>query len=101
GRSQVGVALLENFIQTDAAINPGNSGGALVTAAGDLIGINTAVLSHEQGIEGIGFAIPVNLVRGVAAEIESKGRVMRGWSGMWVRGLSPDTIDGRGQPVHG
>jgi len=101
GRSQVGVALLENFIQTDAAINPGNSGGALVTAAGDLVGINTAVLSHEQGIEGIGFAIPVNLVRGVAAEIESKGRVTRGWSGLVVRGLPPDTVDGRGQPVHG
>jgi S1-C subfamily serine protease len=101
GRSQVGVALLENFIQTDAAINPGNSGGALVTADGELVGINTAVLSHEQGIEGIGFAIPVNLVRGVAAEIESKGRVMRGWSGLWLRGLPPGTVDGRGQPVHG
>ncbi|HXQ63624.1 MAG TPA: trypsin-like peptidase domain-containing protein [Steroidobacteraceae bacterium] len=101
GRSQVGVALLENFIQTDAAINPGNSGGALVTAAGELVGINTAVLSHEQGIEGIGFAIPVNLVRGVAAEIETKGRVTRGWSGLAVRGLPPGTIDGRGQPVHG
>jgi S1-C subfamily serine protease len=101
GRSQLGLALLENFIQTDAAINPGNSGGALITANGELIGINTAVLSREQGIEGIGFAIPVNLVRGVAAEIEAKGRVMRGWSGIGVRGLPTELTDNSGQPVHG
>jgi serine protease DegS len=101
GRSQLGLALLENFIQTDAAINPGNSGGALVTAAGELVGINTAILSHQQGIEGIGFAIPVNLVRGVAAEIEAKGHVVRGWCGVGVQGLPPDVTDQRGQPVHG
>ena len=101
GRSQLGLALLENFIQTDAAINPGNSGGALVTAAGELVGINTAVLSHEQGVEGIGFAIPVNLVRGVAAEIEAKGRVTRGWSGLAVRGLPAAAVDQNGEPVHG
>jgi serine protease DegS len=101
GRSQVGVALLENFIQTDAAINPGNSGGALVTSTGELIGINTAVLSRENGIEGIGFAIPVNLVRGVAAEIESKGRVLRGWSGLGVEGLPDGVVDEQNRPVHG
>jgi serine protease DegS len=101
GRSQLGLALLENFIQTDAAINPGNSGGALVNAAGELVGINTAILSHQEGIEGIGFAIPVNLVRGVAAEIETKGRVARGWSGVGVRGLPPDLTDERGRAVHG
>ncbi len=101
GRSQVGVALIENFIQTDAAINPGNSGGALVTTDGELVGINTAVLSREQGVEGIGFAIPVNLVRGVAAEIESKGHVTRGWSGLLVRSLPPAAVDERGEPVHG
>jgi serine protease DegS len=99
GRSQLGLALLENFIQTDAAINPGNSGGALVSARGELVGINTAILSRERGIEGIGFAIPVNLVRGVAAEIEAKGRVMRGWSGLAVQELN--TTDGRGEPFHG
>ncbi len=101
GRSQVGVALLENFIQTDAAINPGNSGGALVTTDGELVGINTAVLSRETGVEGIGFAIPVNLVRGVAAEIESKGRVTRGWAGVEVRSLPANAVDAQGQPVHG
>ncbi len=101
GRSQVGVALLENFIQTDAAINPGNSGGALVTTDGRLVGINTAVLSREQGVEGIGFAIPVNLVRGVATEIELRGRVTRGWSGLVVRSLPAAAVDSRGEPVHG
>jgi serine protease DegS len=101
GRSQLGLALLVNFIQTDAAINPGNSGGALVNAAGELVGINTAILSHEQGIEGIGFSIPVNLVRGVAAEIEAKGRVVRGWSGLVVNGLPPGAIDEKGRPVTG
>ena len=101
GRSQLGVALLENFIQTDAAINPGNSGGALVSAAGELVGINTAVLNRAEGIEGIGFAIPVNLVRGVAGEIETKGRVLRGWSGVGLRGLPPSATDERGRPVQG
>ena len=97
GRSALGLAMLENFIQTDAAINPGNSGGALVTASGELIGINTAILSHEQGVEGIGFAIPVNLVRGVAQEIEAKGRVVRGWSGLGLNELT----DAAGNPVQG
>ena len=101
GRSQLGLALLENFIQTDAAINPGNSGGALVNSAGELIGINTAILSHEQGIEGIGFAIPVNLVRGVASEIEAKGRVVRGWCGIGVADLPPGLSDEHGQAVQG
>ena len=101
GRSQLGLALFENFIQTDAAINQGNSGGALVTAAGELVGINTAVLSREVGIEGIGFAIPVNLVRGVADEIEKKGRVVRGWSGLGLQNLPPDVVDDRGRPVAG
>jgi serine protease DegS len=85
GRSQLGVATFENFIQTDAAINEGNSGGALVNTAGDLIGINTAVIAKNMdttGVEGIGFAIPVNLVRGVMAEILAKGRVVRGWIGI-------------------
>ena len=66
GRGQLGIVAFENFIQTDAAINLGNSGGALIDAYGDLVGINTAVLNRAYGgPEGIGFAIPVNLVRGV------------------------------------
>ncbi|MCP5338790.1 MAG: trypsin-like peptidase domain-containing protein [Sinobacteraceae bacterium] len=82
GRGQLGVATFENFIQTDAPINVGNSGGALINAAGELVGINTAVIGKNLGVEGIGFAIPVNLVRGVLTEIISTGRVVRGWIGV-------------------
>jgi serine protease DegS len=82
GRAQLGVATYENFIQTDAPINVGNSGGALINTNGELIGINTAVLAKNLGVEGIGFAIPVNLVRGVMTEILTKGRVVRGWIGI-------------------
>jgi len=83
GRAQLGVAQFENFIQTDAAINEGNSGGALVNVRGELIGINTAVLGKNRGAEGLGVAIPVDLVRGVMREILDKGRVVRGWIGLW------------------
>jgi serine protease DegS len=92
GRSQLGVAIFENFIQTDAAINAGNSGGALINSRGELIGINTAVLNKSGGgrvsVEGIGFAIPVNLARGVMHEILDHGRVIRGWIG-----ILPEDID--------
>jgi serine protease DegS len=82
GRGQLGLATFENFIQTDAAINLGNSGGALIDAHGDLVGINTAVLNRTYGgPEGIGFAIPVNLVRGVMEQILMNGHVVRGWLG--------------------
>jgi serine protease DegS len=85
GRSQLNIATFENFIQTDAAINEGNSGGALVDASGELVGINTAVIAKNldaTGVEGIGFAIPVNLVRGVMRDILDHGRVVRGWTGI-------------------
>ena len=84
-RKQLGVATFENFIQTDAAINEGNSGGALINAAGELVGINTAVIAKNMdatGVEGIGFAIPVNLARGVMRDILDHGHVVRGWSGI-------------------
>jgi serine peptidase DegS len=87
-RGQLGVAQFENFIQTDAPINFGNSGGALIDANGDLIGINTAIVAKNLGVEGIGFAIPVNLVRGVLAEIVAQGRVIRGWIGIVPEDLS-------------
>lgn len=80
-RGQLGIATFENFIQTDAPINFGNSGGALVNTRGELVGINTAILSKNLGIEGIGFAIPVNLARGVITEFVARGRVIRGWAG--------------------
>ncbi len=91
GRGQLGLATFENFIQTDAAINPGNSGGALIDARGDLVGINTAVLNRNYGgPEGIGFAIPVNLVRGVMEQILKNGHVIRGWLGLSVQDLSAE-----------
>jgi len=81
GRGLLDLATFENFIQTDAAINAGNSGGALVNSLGELVGINTAVLAQDPGTEGIGFAIPVDLVRGVVSQIREHGRVIRGWIG--------------------
>lgn len=91
GRGQLGLATFENFIQTDAAINLGNSGGALIDAHGDLVGINTAVLNRTYGgPEGIGFAIPVNLVRGVMEQILAHGHVIRGWLGFVPQDLTPE-----------
>jgi Do/DeqQ family serine protease len=91
GRGQLGLATFENFIQTDAAINLGNSGGALIDADGDLVGINTAVLNRaDGGPEGIGFAIPVNLVRGVMEQILKHGYVVRGWLGFLPQDLSDE-----------
>ena len=91
GRGQLGLATFENFIQTDAAINLGNSGGALIDAHGDLVGINTAVLNRAYGgPEGIGFAIPVNLVRGVMEQILLNGHVVRGWLGFVPQDLSEE-----------
>ena len=88
GRTQLGLTRFENFIQTDAAINSGNSGGALVNLRGELIGINTAELGSEFGTEGISFAIPVNLVRGVTEQLREHGRVRRGWLGIVPRDLT-------------
>lgn len=88
GRSQLGLNSFEDFVQTDAAINPGNSGGALVNATGELVGINTAVVTG-RGSEGISFAIPVNLVKGVVAQLIENGRVIRGWLGVRAEPLSP------------
>lgn len=82
GRGQLNLVSFENFIQTDAAINAGNSGGALVNARGELVGINTAALAQDPGTQGIGFAIPVDLVRGVVNQIKEHGRVIRGYLGM-------------------
>jgi Do/DeqQ family serine protease len=87
-RQQLGIAALEDFIQTDAAINFGNSGGALVDSGGALIGINTAIVAKNLGVEGIGFAIPVNMVRGVLSDIIAHGHVIRGWIGIVPEDLS-------------
>ncbi len=90
GRSGLGINVLENFIQTDAAINPGNSGGALVDMGGRLIGINTAIFSETGGSLGIGFAIPSNLAKQVMEQVIAKGSVVRGWIGVDIRDLTPE-----------
>ena len=89
GRDQLGINTFENFIQTDAAINPGNSGGALINAHGELIGINTAIFSRAGGSDGIGFAIPVALAKGVMDQILTQGRVVRGWLGIAGQDITP------------
>ncbi|MGE0462135.1 MAG: trypsin-like peptidase domain-containing protein, partial [Vicinamibacterales bacterium] len=78
GRAGVGIATYEDFIQTDAAINPGNSGGALINSRGELVGINTAIFSQSGGYQGIGFAVPSNLVRRVVDDLRQYGEVRRG-----------------------
>ena len=98
GRSRLGVSTFESFIQTDAAINTGNSGGALVNARGELVGINTAILARNTGIEGIGFAIPVDMVRGVVDEILRNGRVVRGWIGVVPRDIPAEQAEQFGYP---
>ncbi|WP_223212080.1 S1C family serine protease [Thiolapillus brandeum] len=89
GREGLGLATFEDFIQTDAAINMGNSGGALINARGEVIGINTAILSSSGGSHGIGFAIPINLARQVMEQIIRHGRVIRGWIGASGSDLTP------------
>jgi serine peptidase DegS len=93
GRQHMGVANLEDFIQTDAPINSGNSGGALVDSSGALIGINTAMAAKSLGVEGIGFAIPVNMVRGVVSDIIANGRVIRGWLGIVAQDITNEQAE--------
>jgi serine protease Do len=96
GRSQFRIEPLQDFIQTDAAINPGNSGGALVDVKGQLVGINTAILSGnsgpggEGGFMGIGFAIPINMAKRSMDSLVKNGRVTRGYLGASVGPLSQD-----------
>ncbi len=99
GRNQLGLSTFENFIQTDAAINPGNSGGALVDAAGNLVGINTAIFSRSGGSLGIGFAIPVDTARQVMDSLVTEGQVTRGWIGVEPRDLTPEIAETFGLPV--
>jgi serine protease Do len=89
GRRNMGIEDYEDFIQTDAAINPGNSGGALVDVEGRLIGINTAILSHSGGNQGIGFAIPSDLARNVMHSLIQYGHVTRGYLGVMIQDLTP------------
>jgi serine protease Do len=95
GRGGFGIENYENFIQTDAAINPGNSGGAMIDIHGNLVGINTAILSHggnggEGGNEGVGFAIPVSMAKPVMDQILTHGKVVRGYLGIHIQEVTPE-----------
>jgi S1-C subfamily serine protease len=96
-RTQVGVSDYQFFIQTDAAINPGNSGGALVDLTGKLVGINTAIFSRSGGSQGVGFAIPANMVRVVTTSAKTGGSaVKRPWLGAKLQAVTPEIADSMG-----
>ena len=95
GRSDVGIATYENFIQTDASINPGNSGGPLVNLKGEVIGINTAIVATGQGI---GFAIPANMAKRVTSQLIDRGKVMRGWIGVSLQPITTELAQSLGLP---
>ncbi|MGO8817931.1 MAG: DegQ family serine endoprotease [Terriglobia bacterium] len=98
GRTNLGIEDYEDFIQTDAPINPGNSGGALVNDRGELIGINTAILSHGSGgSQGVGFAVPVNLARNVMDQIIKDGKVTRAYLGVSIQEVSPQLAKAFGE----
>jgi len=101
GRSGLGIEGYESFIQTDASINPGNSGGPLVNLRGELVGINTAILAPGGGNIGIGFAIPINMVRAIVEQILAHGEVRRGRFGLTVQELTPDLANGLGVDARG
>jgi serine protease Do len=96
GRSSVGLEDYENFIQTDAAINPGNSGGALVDLEGHVVGINTAIASRSGGYQGVGFAIPINMAGKIMDSLVKTGKVVRGWIGVTIQGVSDAMADNYG-----
>lgn len=93
GRSNVGLADYEDFIQTDAAINPGNSGGPLVNLDGEVVGINTAIATRTGGNMGIGFAIPINMAKQVLDQLIKTGKVTRGWLGVYIQPVTPELKD--------
>jgi serine protease Do len=97
GRGNLGIEDYEDFIQTDAPINPGNSGGALINDRGELVGINTAILTHSEGSEGIGFAVPANLARQVIDQILKNGKVVRAYMGILPQDMTPDMAKAFGQ----
>lgn len=99
GRNNMRIVDYENFIQTDAAINPGNSGGALVNMRGELIGINTAILSRTGGSQGIGFAIPSNMAKSVSDSLLTHGKVTRGFLGVTIQDLDKELADGLGLSI--
>ena len=101
GRSQVSQNTYENFLQTDAAINPGNSGGALINTEGDIVGINSLIYTETGNFNGIGFAIPIDLVSDVMTQITENGYVIRGWLGVEGQNVPLQTLQSIGLKVQG
>ncbi len=99
GRADLGINAYEDFIQTDAAINPGNSGGALVDMAGELVGINSAILSRSGGNQGIGFAIPTDMARPIVESLLASGKVSRGRLGVGIQDLDAELAAALGLPA--
>jgi serine protease Do len=99
GRGGLNIENYEDFIQTDAAINPGNSGGALIDISGKVIGINTAIVTGAgRGNQGVGFAVPINMVHGVMKQIIETGKVTRGYLGVTIQDVEPATAKAFGAP---
>jgi serine protease Do len=96
GRTTLGINDYEDFIQTDAAINPGNSGGPLVNLDGQVVGMNTAIFSRSGGYMGVGFAIPSNLLQGIATQLIGSGKVTRGFLGILIQPLTPELAESFG-----
>jgi serine protease Do len=92
----IGQGSYDDFIQTDAAINPGNSGGPLINLEGEVVGINSAIFSRSGGNIGIGFAIPINLAKELLPELQEKGKVTRGWLGVYIQRVTPDIAESLG-----
>ncbi|MFZ5892140.1 MAG: DegQ family serine endoprotease [Myxococcota bacterium] len=99
GRADLGIVDYEDFIQTDAAINPGNSGGALINMQGQLVGVNTAILSRSGGFQGIGFAIPTNMALPIMEALKTNGRVVRGWLGVGIQDMDAELATGLKLPI--
>ena len=101
GRSQVSQNTYENFLQTDAAINPGNSGGALINTEGEIVGINSLIYTETGNFNGIGFAIPIDLVTDVMNQITTNGYVIRGWLGVEGQNVPLQTLQSIGLRIQG
>ena len=98
----IGQGSYDDFIQTDAAINPGNSGGPLVNLKGEVVGINSAIFSRSGGNIGIGFAIPINLAKELLPQLREKGKVVRGWLGVYIQKVTPEIAESLGlDEAHG
>lgn len=100
GRSGMGIADYEDFIQTDAAINPGNSGGALLNIDGEVVGINTAIFSQSGGSLGIGFAIPIDMAKNIKEQLVKNGKVARGYLGVYLQEITSELADSFGAKEH-